>query len=129
MHATPASWNLAELDETAKRRSVLKKYKLALGLYVQQVNPKKQLVITGQLEKTPKGQVLGHPVQPVLLPEGTAQALDLTQRDQCVEEVAHAAQEFIGAGQFGGGERLRRGLRLAGGTGDDEVHAVDLAFR
>ena len=52
-------------------------YKLALGLYVQQVNPKKQLVITGQLEKTPKGQVLGHPVQPVLLPEGTAQALDV----------------------------------------------------
>ncbi len=53
-------------------------YKLALGLYVQQVNPKKQLVLTGQLENTPKGQVLGHPVQPVLLPDGTAEALDLT---------------------------------------------------
>jgi len=53
-------------------------YKLALGIYVQQVAPKKQLVLTGQLENTPKGQVLGHPVQPVLLPDGTAEALDLT---------------------------------------------------
>lgn len=69
--ATTAHDGLAETTITCS-------YMLARGSYVQQVNSKPQLVISGPLEKTPKGQVLGHPVQPVLLPEGTASVLDLT---------------------------------------------------
>lgn len=53
-------------------------YKLALGLYTRQVNSKPQLALSGQVENLPKGQVLGHPVQPILLPDGTASVLDLT---------------------------------------------------
>lgn len=52
-------------------------YKLALGLYTRQTNSKSQLVISGAIESMPKGQVLGHPVQPLLLPDGTASVLDL----------------------------------------------------
>lgn len=54
-------------------------YKIALGLYTRQVASKPQMVISGGLENMPRGQVLGHTVQPLLLPDGTtATALDLT---------------------------------------------------
>lgn len=54
-------------------------YKIALGLYTRQVASKPQMVISGGLENMPRGQVLGHTVQPLLLPDGTtASALDLT---------------------------------------------------
>lgn len=54
-------------------------YKIALGLYTRQVNSKPQLVISGaDMKAMPQGQVLGHPVHPLLLPEGRADALDLT---------------------------------------------------
>lgn len=53
-------------------------YKLALGLYTRQVNSKPQLVIAGAVADMPKGQVLGHPVQPLVLPDGIATVLDLT---------------------------------------------------
>lgn len=54
-------------------------YKLALGLYTRQVNSKPQLVLAGvSVADMPKGQVLGHPVQPLVLPDGVATVLDLT---------------------------------------------------
>lgn len=70
--ATTAHDGLAETTITCA-------YLLARGSYVQQVNSKPQLVISGELEKQPKGIVLGHPVQPMWLGEGvTASMLDLT---------------------------------------------------
>ena len=53
-------------------------YKIALGLYTRQTNSKPQMVISGNIENMPRGQVLGHTVQPLLLPDGTASMLDLT---------------------------------------------------
>lgn len=45
-------------------------YKQALGLYQRQVSGTPLTVIFADIETTPPGQVLGHPVQPLLLPPG-----------------------------------------------------------
>ncbi len=55
--------------------TILCAYKAALGLYTRQVCGTDQMVIEGELEKTPPGQVLGHPVHPMLLPVGKAYML------------------------------------------------------
>lgn len=50
--------------------TILCAYKQALGLYTRQVSGTPQMVIEGDVESTPPGQVLGHPVHPVVLPDG-----------------------------------------------------------
>lgn len=73
----PDFWAATAHDGLADA-TIMAAYKQALGLYTRQVASKPQLVISGPVETAPKGQVLGHPVQPLLLPEGAASVLDLT---------------------------------------------------